>query len=485
MSTPRECVRADCPGKPGVIQETGFCDACLRRPLRARPEQAPGGPGAPAGAPAEGSAADGPHGPAVKEPLDRDGLVVLPYVVVGDVAKAATPEARLPSGGRACPTAGCDGRIGIGYGGRPPAEEGFCVDCGRRYTFRPRLRPSDRVGEHYEVLGYLTPGGFGWVYLARDVHNPEQRVVLKTMIDPSDEAARTIAEAERHLLTTLRHSDIVRIITFEHHRGEQDAEPVDYLVMEYVGGRSLREIVDASDTELRALFGGPLDIGHVITYGCKILGAFEYLHQLGWLYCDMKPDNVIHYEREIKIIDLGGVRRTEDHESRLVYDERYAPPAAERHSRGFHTDSDLYTVGRTLAHLAERALPAKALAARSFGHLVARATHMRPEARFTSAAQMSRQLWEVLREHRALLYNEEFPERSTLFAPTAELFGADLGSVLPLAHWSGRPRGSGPGGPLDVMRRFVSGGRRVPSAAGRAGSREDAAAHGAVAGRPR
>ncbi|WP_329454906.1 hypothetical protein [Streptomyces sp. NBC_01497] len=60
---------------------------------------------------------------------------------------------------------------------------------------------------------------------------------------------------------------------------------------------------------------------------------------------------------------------------------------------------------------------------------------------------MSRQLWEVLREHRALTYDEEIPERSTLFAPTAELFGGGLGTVRSLSHWTAPVRDGDPPAP--------------------------------------
>jgi serine/threonine-protein kinase PknG len=214
--------------------------------------------------------------------------------------------------------------------------------------------------------------------------------------------------------------------------------------MEYVGGRSLAWIRYASDEELARLFGGPFGIGHVLTYGCKILGALEYLHGQGLLYCDMKPDNVIHYGSEIKVIDLGAIRRIDDHSSDLVHTPDYAPPKKERDERGFHIDTDLYTVGRTLRTLAARAARAEGLAARSFDALIRRATHPEPAARFTSAAEMSRQLWEVLREHQVLSGREPYPERSTRFEPTAALFGSALGTVPSLDHWTRR---SGPDAP--------------------------------------
>ncbi|MGW1718838.1 tetratricopeptide repeat protein [Streptomyces sp. NPDC002156] len=428
-SAPEPCPRTDCRG--GHIRETGFCGTCPRLPPA--PEQ---------GSRDDRSAA-GPVEPSPPVPtaraLDRDGLLVLPRIPSPEPAEAAATTARPPTGGRRCGVDNCVGTIGVDYDGGPPPDHGYCPECGHPYSFLPRLRPGDRVGGHYRVLGYLAVGGLGWVHLAEDTRVPDHLVVLKGLINTGDAVARRAAVEERRSLTTLHHRDIVRIVTYVHHQAPGEAEATGYIVMEYVGGRSLAWIRHAPDEELARLFGGSFEFGHVLTYGCKILGALEYLHDQGLLYCDMKPDNVIHYGREIKVIDLGAIRRIDDRSSSLVYTPDYAPPKTERDERGFQVDTDLYTVGRTLKSLAARATPAAGLAARSFDALFRRATHPEPAARFTSAAEMSRQLWEVLREHQALSGHEPYPERSTRFEPTAALFGSALGTAPPLDHWTRRP----------------------------------------------
>ncbi|GGP87774.1 serine/threonine-protein kinase [Streptomyces roseolilacinus] len=435
---PTPCTRAGC---TGTLMVTGFCDTChrlppaLAAPAPTVPEPPPFAPTAPE------PAAPRPAAPAGPAPLDRDGLVLLPHITAPDPGVAAGTTARPPTGGRRCGFENCTGTIGIGYDGGPAPDHGFCPECGRPYSFEPRLRPGDTVGGHYRVLGYLAAGGLGWVYLAEDTKVPDHLVVLKGLINTSDAVARRSAVEERRSLTTLHHRDIVRIITYVQHQAPGDDEPTGYIVMEYIAGRSLAWIRYASDEELTETFGRPFGIDHVLTYGCKILGALEYLHDQGLLYCDMKPDNVIHYGRDIKVIDLGAIRRVDDRASGLVYTRDYAPPKRERDRRGFHVDTDLYTVGRTLQALATRATPASGLAARSFDALVRRATHPEPAARFASAAEMSRQLWEVLREHQALTWHEPYPERSTRFAPTAALFGSALGTPPDLGHWTAAPDG--------------------------------------------
>lgn len=441
------CVRPDCRG--GHIMVTGFCDTCLRRPLT--PKTPPGGAG-PArppetALPGPGEGESGGRrptpGPGSGE-LDRDGLPVLPYLPSPAPSEAAETTARPPTGGRRCGVDNCTGVIGVSYDGGPAPDEGFCPQCGTEYSFRPKLHPGDIVGGHYKVLGYLAVGGHGWIYLAEDTRVPDLHVVLKGLINTGDAVARRAAVEERRSLTTLHHPDIVRIITYVEHQAPGDARPTGYIVMEYVGGRSLAWLRYAPDEELTRLLGGPLEFGHVITYGCMILGALEYLHGRGLLYCDMKPDNVIHYGRRIKVLDLGAIRSVGDRSSALTYTDGFAPSPKELKERGFHIDSDLYTVGRTLKSLADRATAPVGLAARSFEKLIHRATEPDVTARFTSAAEMSRQLWEVLREHQALAGHEPYPERSTRFQPTAEVFGGGLGAVPGLEHWTRRPGGEHP-----------------------------------------
>ena len=294
------------------------------------------------------------------------------------------------------------------------------------------------------MLGYLSQGGSGWVYLAEDTALADHRVVLKAQINRSDAVARRRAVEERLSMLKMHHPDIVGIISSRRHQVPGEEEPTDYIVMEYVGGLPLDRLLAVTEAELTALFGERFSIDHVLTYGCKILGALEYLHDQGLLYCDMKPENVIHYGRQIKVIDVGAVRRIDDRDTALVFTPNYAPPSAERRERRFDVRSDLYTVGRTLDALAARAARPTGLAERSFRQLIGRATHADPDARFTSAPQMSRQLWEVLREHRALSRDEQYPELSTRFRPTTVLFGTGLGTVPTAARWTRRAVGARP-----------------------------------------
>ncbi|MFF5436220.1 tetratricopeptide repeat protein [Streptomyces achromogenes] len=450
------CVRPGCAGR---IMATGYCDTCGHRHAEPRTEPRTGlhsgtrtgpppgtrtGPHSgirtgPPGRPTGEAAAEEPPGPAAVHAvaglgeLDQHGLVVLPEVPAPDDVLLTDP--RPPTGGRRCGAGGCTMTIGVGYGGQPARPTGRCPRCGTPYSLLPQLTPGDIVADHYKVLGCLAHGGLGWIHLAEDTRADGHRVVLKGQINVHDVLARHTAVEERRSLTALHHPDIVRIVTYAEHQSAGHPA-TGYLVMDYIGGRSLQQLMDADDIE--RIFHGRPRLDHVLTYGCKILGALQYMHERGLLYCDMKPANVIHFGRAVKVVDLGAVRAIGDRASAYVYTPGFAPPKEEIDRRGWQVDSDLYTVGMTLQALARGTEPARGLASDSFRRLIARATHAEPRARFRSAAEMSRQLWEVLREFRALRFGEQLPESSTLFRPSGAGLDAGLGAIPALAHWTRR-----------------------------------------------
>ena len=127
--------------------------------------------------------------------------------------------------------------------------------------------------------------------------------------------------------------------------------------MEYVDGLVLEEVAEMSARGLVPL-GEPLRTEHVIAAGLQLLAAFDYLHERGFLYCDLKPDNVIirsgkHGERgnRVKLIDLGAVRRIGDRSSKIVGTRPYQVDEREIGERGLTVQSDLHTLGVMLRRL--------------------------------------------------------------------------------------------------------------------------------------
>ncbi|MDV6012538.1 tetratricopeptide repeat protein [Haloechinothrix sp. LS1_15] len=360
------------------------------------------------------------------------GLVEVPPVPYRDPREAVLDKPVVAEHKRYCTN--CDAKVGRGTGGAPGAAEGTCENCGTPYSFSPRLQPGEVVGGQYEVLGALAYGGLGWIYLAQDRNVNDRWVVLKGLIDTGDPTATAAAVNETRFLAEVEHPNIVKIYNFVEHEDPRTGHSVGYIVMEYVGGQSLRQLA----LERHRAAGRPesLPVGQVIAYGLEILPALGYLHSRGLLFCDLKPDNVIQTDEHLKLIDLGAVRRMDDYSSPLFFTSGYSAP--ELPTRGASVQSDLFTVGRTLAVLSfefsgytsryKTTLPPKDEVPLfqlfdSYYRFLCRATHADPDRRFSSAAEMADQLTGVLREVMALGTGEPHPGPSTVFSAESRTFG--------------------------------------------------------------
>ncbi len=196
------------------------------------------------------------------------------------------------------------------------------------------------MGGQYEVQGCIAHGGLGWIYLAIDRNVENRWVVLKGLLNSGDAEAMAVAKAEVLALAGVEHPNIVGIYNFVEHP-DSAGVPVGYIVMEFVGGTSLKQIRKARNA--------PLPPGQAVAYIVEIAPALGYLHSQGLAYCDFKPDNVMQVDEQLKLIDLGAVLRMDDEESAIYGTVGYqAPEIAET---GPTVASDVYTVGRTLAVL--------------------------------------------------------------------------------------------------------------------------------------
>ncbi len=452
------------PGCTGAIDEDGFCDTCgLEAPAGATPAAA----AAPAadvstsstrtGSTRTGSARTGSiswttssgtvtsssrRGSARSSTrgLLGAGLVEVPRVPYRDPKAAVLADPKVPEDKRFC--SNCGSKVGRGRDGNPGRTEGFCTKCGHRYSFTPKLSPGEVLHDQYEVLGCLAHGGLGWIYLALDRAVADRWVVLKGLLDTGDADAMAAAVAERRFLAEVEHPNIVKIHNFVQHRDAETGTAVGYIVMEYVGGRSVKEMIK----QIRQTEGPAacLPLARAIAYALEMLPALGYLHTLGLLFCDFKPDNMIQTEEQLKLIDLGAVRHIDDEDSAVYGTIGYQAP--EIATAGPSMSSDIYTVGRTLAVMTfpfdfqrehQTTLPSPAeepLLAEfeSYDRLLRRATAHEPGERFTSAEELKDQLTGVLREVLAAEDGVPRPGTSTEFTPERRSFGVRTEPGTPL-----------------------------------------------------
>ncbi|GAB2765763.1 serine/threonine-protein kinase [Nocardioides salsibiostraticola] len=330
------------------------------------------------------------------------GLTRVPPAPPVDAAGAINPNPVVPENKRSCSK--CGTAIGRSREGHPGRAEGFCPQCGQEFSFTPKLVDGDLVAGQYQVAGALAHGGLGWIYLAQDKNVSDRWVVLKGLLNSGDPDALAAAIAEQQFLAQVEHPLIVEIYNFVTHEG------AGYIVMEYVGGQSIKQILKKRMADNGGAYD-PLPVDQALAYLLEVLPAFQYLHDLGLVYCDFKPDNLIQIGDAIKLIDLGGVRRINDDESAIYGTVGYqAPEVAEV---GPSVASDIYTIGRSLVVMCMEfrgyqgtylhTLPPPATTPLfttydSLYWLIAKCCAVDPADRFASADELRAQLLGVLRE---------------------------------------------------------------------------------------
>jgi serine/threonine-protein kinase PknG len=356
------------------------------------------------------------------------GIVEMPRIPRGDPAAAILTDPQVSESSRYCGNHDCGKAVGRGRDGQPGRAEGFCPECGTRYSFVPKLSPGDLVNGQYEVQGCIAHGGLGWIYLAIDHNVSDRWVVLKGLLNSGDAEAMAAAAAEVLALAEVEHPNIVRIYNFVQHP-DAAGVPVGYIVMEFVGGTSLKQIRKARN--------GPLPAEQAVAYLVEIIPALGYLHSEGLAYCDFKPDNVMQTDEQLKLIDLGAVIAMDDEESSIYGTLGYqAPEIAET---GPTVASDVYTVGRTLAVLVmdvpqEKGrfvdeLPGPSTVPvlakhESLHRAILRATDRDPARRFESMDVLADQLTGVLHEIVAVETGTPQPRMSSHFSPQRGIYGA-------------------------------------------------------------
>lgn len=311
------------------------------------------------------------------------GFVSLPELPSQDPLLSVIADPVVPERKRFC--AHCDAKL--------TREKGFCPHCGAEYSFIPTLKAGDVLEDQFEIKGPIAFGGLGWIYLAWD-RVLSRWTVLKGLLNSKDPVAAAAAVAERQFLAAVKHPKIVNIYNFITRGAE------GFIVMEYVGGRTLKTLRQER---------GPLPPAEAIAYVHAILPAFAYLHRQGYIYCDFKPDNFMIEGEDVKLIDLGGVRRIDDVDGDIYGTKGYSAPEA---STDPSIASDLYTVARTLAVLMfdfafqsaylDSLPPASDVPVLaqfdSLRRWLNKATAKDPDHRFQYAEEMADQLLGVLRD---------------------------------------------------------------------------------------
>ena len=199
---------------------------------------------------------------------------------------------------------------------------------------------------HYQIIEQIGAGGMGVVYRAHDEHL-DRDVAIKVLSTDRlpDQDSRRRFRGEARALSRLNHPNIATIHDFD------SFNDVDALVMEYIPGQDLNEL----------LRDGPLPEREIVRLGRDMLSALEAAHQHGVVHRDLKPRNIrITPDGRLKVLDFGiaqalqleGEDTTESvTDPAFVGTLPYMSPEQVRGGRGDRR-SDIYAAGAVLYEMA-------------------------------------------------------------------------------------------------------------------------------------
>jgi serine/threonine-protein kinase len=161
------------------------------------------------------------------------------------------------------------------------------------------IRSKSIINGRYRVERKIGEGGMAIVYQGHDLLLARD-VAIKTPLPQftNDPAFRARFQREARASASLSHPNIIDVFDV----GEEKGQP--YIVMELVGGQTLKEIIAAE-----APFH-PADVGELLR---QVGGALDYAHRRGYVHRDIKPGNILVDEhRRARVVDFGIARGLAD-----------------------------------------------------------------------------------------------------------------------------------------------------------------------------
>ncbi len=159
------------------------------------------------------------------------------------------------------------------------------------------MEPGQVLGNRYEIKECIGSGGMGAIYTARRIHIGD--TVAVKVLRPEvvhDSQSRERFQREARAAAKLHHPNAVVVHDFG-----QDPDGTTYIVMEYLEGRSLRDVMAEEKT---------IALPQAVSIMKQACAAIEAAHRLGIIHRDIKPDNIIILDSHddtphVKILDFG------------------------------------------------------------------------------------------------------------------------------------------------------------------------------------
>lgn len=206
---------------------------------------------------------------------------------------------------------------------------------------------TELLDNRYEIIRRLGSGGMADVYLARDTQLGRQvaiKMLYKRYARDEEFVARFRREAQS--AAALNHPHIVSI----YDRGE--AEDSYYIAMEYLEGRSLKDVINEE---------GPLQPAVAIDYAEQMLRALQFAHENNVIHRDIKPHNIVINDRgQLKVTDFGiaraGSSPSVTETGSIIGTAQYLSPEQAK-GKAVEQSSDLYSLGIVLYEMLTGRVP--------------------------------------------------------------------------------------------------------------------------------
>ncbi len=241
-------------------------------------------------------------------------------------------------------------------------------DISEDQDFHDNLKPgTELLGGQYKIEQYLNAGGFGVTYIARD--SLDRKVVIKECFPSAfchrvgenlqvrsrsnEDKVRTIVdrfEQEARALAKFSHPNIVGV----HQVFKQNNTA--YMVLDYVSGKDISEMVEANDPMLTQ--------ANVVMLVTKLLKAVGFVHDHSMLHRDISPDNIlVTPQGEPILIDFGAAKEKLPGDTRALSTLRavkdgYSPQEFYIAESEQSPASDLYSLAATFYYVVTREVPA-------------------------------------------------------------------------------------------------------------------------------
>ena len=209
-------------------------------------------------------------------------------------------------------------------------------------------------GRHiYVIEEAIARSGFGATFRAVRGKD-EQHVLIKQMLDQqSYDQFRTQLFAsfkrEAKFLKRVKHPAFPR--GYEYFERNKSF----YLVMDFINGKELAKAVE----EYRKQNKGSVEDGLIVYLGVEIADALEIIHGQGYVYRDLKPQNVMldGISSRVKLIDFGTLYHTSDVDPLIFESEGYTPPEFKVKGNKYTAAGDVFSLGCLLYEVATGETP--------------------------------------------------------------------------------------------------------------------------------